>query len=459
VSRYGTTSTVKIAEQICLWFGTWRTDTVRVILVKNTGRATKTSTTNGYDIALITTDLAATAAEIIARYAARWAIEVTFFDVKNILGAGEARNRTTKAVERTVPFGLLCHSILIIWYALHGHDQDDAAGRRACAPWYRTKTSSDRRHSSRGLCCSRSCVPVPNDDDRAATSGEASRADDGVDAGAGHSARAVLGDDELPAGGVERSDRLVDGDLHLTGRGSCGSGGRVDRAVTDQEQGPAERDPRRHPFHHLLHRPRHVDVQAGDEVVVARLWGPGREIALDPGDALGDVRPDGLGRRPGMSQGGRGEVDRGDLPSARGEPERVGPVTTARVEGDTGTQVPDCLGQMGVRRALRDCVPVLTQGLRPAFLPEVPVERRGHDVTLISTGEFSHAQEAPGPPGSPRRVVRRGGFVTALVTAAGVAVEDPQDLGRSAGGADGVREHRGELRSLVGLDTQAAVPE
>jgi hypothetical protein len=93
-----------------------------------------------YDIALITTDLTATAEEIIARYAARWFIEVTFFDVKNILGAGEARNRVPKAVQRTVPFGLFCHSILIIWYALHGHHQDDAAHRRASAPWFTTKT-------------------------------------------------------------------------------------------------------------------------------------------------------------------------------------------------------------------------------------------------------------------------------------------------------------------------------
>jgi hypothetical protein len=140
VSRYGTTSTVKIAEQVCLWYGTWRTDTVRVILVRDTGRTTKTSTTNGYDIALVTTDLTAAAEQIIARYAARWSIEVMFFDVKNILGAGQARNRVPKAVQRTVPFGLFCHSILIIWYALHGHHQDDAAHRRATAPWYRTKT-------------------------------------------------------------------------------------------------------------------------------------------------------------------------------------------------------------------------------------------------------------------------------------------------------------------------------
>lgn len=138
VSRYGTTSTVQIAEQICLWYGTWRTDTVRVILVRETG--TTSTPTSGYHIALITTDLHATPETIIARYAARWSIEVTFFDVKNILGVGQARNRVRKAVERTVPFGLFCHSILIVWYTLHGHDHTDTASRRSAAPWYRTKT-------------------------------------------------------------------------------------------------------------------------------------------------------------------------------------------------------------------------------------------------------------------------------------------------------------------------------
>lgn len=138
VSRYGITSTVQITDVSCLWYGTWRTDTVRVVLVRETGK--KTPATKGYDIALVTTDLTATPEEIIARYAARWSIEVTFFDVKNILGVGQARNRVPKAVERTVPFGLFCPSILIIWYALHGHNQTDTAQRRASAPWYTSKT-------------------------------------------------------------------------------------------------------------------------------------------------------------------------------------------------------------------------------------------------------------------------------------------------------------------------------
>jgi hypothetical protein len=134
VSRYGVTSLVRIAQVTCLWFGTWRTDPVRAILLRDT------TTTTGYEIALITTDLTATPEQIIARYAARFSIEVTFFDVKNILGVGQARNRVRKAVERTVPFGLFCYSILTIWYALHGHHHTDPAQRRAAAPWYTTKT-------------------------------------------------------------------------------------------------------------------------------------------------------------------------------------------------------------------------------------------------------------------------------------------------------------------------------
>jgi hypothetical protein len=139
VARYGITTPVQITERRALWYGTWRTDPVRVILLRDTRRTTS-SGEHGYDIALVTTDLTATAQEIIARYAARWSIEVTFFDVKNILGVGQARNRVTKAVERTVPFGLFCHSLLILWYTRHGQPSTDTTHRRTSAPWYRSKT-------------------------------------------------------------------------------------------------------------------------------------------------------------------------------------------------------------------------------------------------------------------------------------------------------------------------------
>ena len=43
---------------------------------------------------------------------------------------------TATAVTRTVPFGLITQSIVVLWYTHHGHATD----RRAQAPWYRSKT-------------------------------------------------------------------------------------------------------------------------------------------------------------------------------------------------------------------------------------------------------------------------------------------------------------------------------
>jgi hypothetical protein len=62
-------------------------------------------------VALVTTDLAVTGADLVARYAARWAIEVTFFDTRQTLGVGQARNRIAQAVDRTWAFGMYVHTI------------------------------------------------------------------------------------------------------------------------------------------------------------------------------------------------------------------------------------------------------------------------------------------------------------------------------------------------------------
>jgi hypothetical protein len=89
---------------------------------------------------LFTTDLAATVEQIIARYVARWSVEVAIGTAKGSMGAGQARNRVPNAVERTVPFGMLTMSLVYLWYTLHGHHPDDVTDRRAAAPWYTTKT-------------------------------------------------------------------------------------------------------------------------------------------------------------------------------------------------------------------------------------------------------------------------------------------------------------------------------
>ena len=40
-----------------------------------------------------------------------------------------------------MPFGLICFSVVTLWYALHGHAPDDVAGHRARARWYRRATA------------------------------------------------------------------------------------------------------------------------------------------------------------------------------------------------------------------------------------------------------------------------------------------------------------------------------
>jgi hypothetical protein len=72
------------------------------------------SATRGFDLALVTTDLHASTAQVIERHAARWPIEVAIEDAKQIFGAGEARNRVACAIRRTLPFTLICQTLAVI---------------------------------------------------------------------------------------------------------------------------------------------------------------------------------------------------------------------------------------------------------------------------------------------------------------------------------------------------------
>jgi hypothetical protein len=140
VRRYGRTDTVEVTEVVCLWYGSFRGQTVRVVLVRDNKPRTSDRDDRGYGLPLVTTDLTSTAEDLVARYASRWCIEVAFSDARQILGVGQARNRTRQAVHRTVPFGLICLSLVTVWYAAAGHAPADVAQRRERSRWYTTKT-------------------------------------------------------------------------------------------------------------------------------------------------------------------------------------------------------------------------------------------------------------------------------------------------------------------------------
>jgi len=116
----------------CLWYGVFGPQSVQVVFVRDKSKA-------GYDVALVTTDLVASAAQVIERYASRWSIEVCIEDAKQTGGVGQAHNRVRLAVERTVPFALIVNTLAVLWYATVGYHPDDVDERRVLAPWYRDK--------------------------------------------------------------------------------------------------------------------------------------------------------------------------------------------------------------------------------------------------------------------------------------------------------------------------------
>ena len=126
VTRYGQTGNVLLADVACLWWGSLNRTPLRLILVRDLDRHRR-------DLALVTTDLITSAEDLVARYCARWSIEQTIKDGKDLLGVGDAQNRLQRAVERTVPFMLLTMTILVCWYARFGNAACDLTERRGLA--------------------------------------------------------------------------------------------------------------------------------------------------------------------------------------------------------------------------------------------------------------------------------------------------------------------------------------
>jgi DDE superfamily endonuclease len=134
VNRYGHTDTIEVAAVACIWYGSFGNTPGRCVLVR------EDASTKPYDMALFTLDPDTDDARIVERYAVRWSIEPSNAASKQHVGVGQARNRLPKAVQRTVPFGMLVQSLVVLWYAVSGYHPEDVTARRLAQPWYDTKT-------------------------------------------------------------------------------------------------------------------------------------------------------------------------------------------------------------------------------------------------------------------------------------------------------------------------------
>jgi hypothetical protein len=76
VRCYGQTRTKTLHSLVCLWPTVFDAQPVRVALVR------APAAPDGYELALVSTGLDATPAELVERYSTRWSVEVLFEEAR-----------------------------------------------------------------------------------------------------------------------------------------------------------------------------------------------------------------------------------------------------------------------------------------------------------------------------------------------------------------------------------------
>lgn len=89
------------------------------------------------DEVFFTTDVAMSPQQIVETFVRRWGLETTFQEARRHLGVETLRNRSAKAIRRSVPLLLATYSLVVVWFAKHASTPETHKQHR---PWY-TKAS------------------------------------------------------------------------------------------------------------------------------------------------------------------------------------------------------------------------------------------------------------------------------------------------------------------------------
>lgn len=126
--QFGLHATLTVKVQKALYYKAGKDRLLTIVLVRDTlGKRP--------DQMFYCTRLDWAARTILSKYAARWSIEVTFENSKQLLGLEDPANRTEKAVRRTAPMALVIYSLIVAWFHKTGHKHLRFPDR----PWYRHK--------------------------------------------------------------------------------------------------------------------------------------------------------------------------------------------------------------------------------------------------------------------------------------------------------------------------------
>lgn len=128
IHQYGLRTTLRWKRQEALYYGVGKERLMSMILVEDLegqrGRQLFFCTNTNWSLQFI-----------LRTYALRWSIEVTFENLKQLLGFADAANWTEKAVRRTAPMAGVVFSLIVVWFDRVGHRHVEYPHR----PWYPQK--------------------------------------------------------------------------------------------------------------------------------------------------------------------------------------------------------------------------------------------------------------------------------------------------------------------------------
>ena len=119
-----------LLTRVVLWYQVTGALPIRVVIVRDPAD-------HEHDDYFFTTDIHAEPAAIVAAYADRWSIEVTFRDVKQHLTPQHPQSWRRCGPSRNVTLGFWLYSTVWLWFLQAGGDQPAWPDR----PWYRRKRS------------------------------------------------------------------------------------------------------------------------------------------------------------------------------------------------------------------------------------------------------------------------------------------------------------------------------
>ena len=114
LKKYGKTRKRLLKAFLCLWYRVGKTRPILLVIVRDPEGKEQ-------DQYFFTTNEELSPAEVAELMAARWSIEVAFWESKTLLGLEDNRFWVKKSVSRVAPFVFLIESIVKIWFCKWGH--------------------------------------------------------------------------------------------------------------------------------------------------------------------------------------------------------------------------------------------------------------------------------------------------------------------------------------------------